>query len=408
MAIARFDTAQSAQRPVFDELATVAGATALRDARISLINTVDGLAGLESGWRKLEAANAGAHAVFQTFDWIKNWATAYVTPGGNTELAIVIGYRGDELLFVWPLMKVSSGPLKILRWASEPLSQYGDVLLAKGEHAKSWLEAALKFIRCLRNIDAVRLRHVRADAVVAPFLRETFRDARLVEQAPWLDLSAYANDAAYDARYNSNQRKRRKKIRKSLEDRFGPIRFELLDPGSDNDAAMRDAIAEKCKWIEDRGRHNRVMKSCQLMGFLKDLSRAAPGSVRLVTSRMSAGSTVLSWEIGLRFGTRHFGFITSHVTSLTDYSPARLHMDYSQRRALADGMTVFDLMVPYDIHKESWSSALVETRDYHLPLNTVGWAYGRGYLELARPFLRKSYYRLPPAILRRLKPLIGH
>ncbi len=123
---------------------------------------------------------------------------------------------------------------------------------------------------------------------------------------------------------------------------------------------------------------------------------------------MSAGSTVLSWEIGLRFGTRHFGFITSHVTSLTDYSPARLHMDYSQRRAIADGMTVFDLMVPYDVHKESWSSARVETRDYHLPLSMLGRAYGRGYLELARPFLRKGYYRLPPTILRRLKPLIGH
>ncbi len=178
MAIARFDTAQTAQRPVSDALAAAAGATALRGARISLINTLDGLAGLESGWRKLEAANAGSHAVFQTFDWIRSWATAYATPGGNTELSIVIGYRGDELLFVWPLMKVSYGPVKILRWASEPLSQYGDVLLAKGEHAKSWLEAALKFIRCLRNIDAIRLRHVRADAVVAPFLGETFRDAR--------------------------------------------------------------------------------------------------------------------------------------------------------------------------------------------------------------------------------------
>jgi CelD/BcsL family acetyltransferase involved in cellulose biosynthesis len=377
-------------------------------SHLSLVTTEAGLAGLEDGWRKLEKAGAGSQAVFQTYDWVRSWTSTYAIPGSGTELCIIAGYRDDQLTFVWPLMKVACGPLRILRWVSEPLAQYGDVLVADGEHPKTWLTAALALIRRLRNIDAIRLRHVRDDAVAAPFLRETFRDAKLTERAPWLDLTAFSGDAAYEARYNPNQRKRRKKIRKALEERFGPIRFELLEAGSGNDAAMGAAIAEKCKWIEDRGRQNRVLRSCQLFAFLKHLSRARDASVRLVTSRMTAGGTELSWEIGLRFGTSHFGFITSHVTGLTDYSPARLHMDFSQRRALADGMTVFDLMVPHDPHKESWSSSAMATRDYHMPVSTLGWIYGRIYVERLRPLLRTGYYRLPPKILRILKPLVGH
>jgi hypothetical protein len=83
-------------------------------------------------------------------------------------------------------------------------------------------------------------------------------------------------------------------------------------------------------------------------------------------------------------------------------------MDLSQRLALRHGMKAFDLMVPNDAHKESWSSAKVETRDYHLPVSALGRLYGIGYLETARPLLRRAYYGMPPRLLRLLKPITGH
>jgi CelD/BcsL family acetyltransferase involved in cellulose biosynthesis len=386
----------------------LAGVALPVNSHLSLVTGLDGLADLERDWRSLERVGLRSHGVFQAFDWVRSWAKFHLAENTETELSVVAGYREERLVFVWPLMKVTCGPVKVLRWLTEPLSQYGDILLSPGECPKAWGAAALSLIQRLRNIDVIRLRHVRADAAVAPLLRETFRDANHIERAPWLDLSQFTNDAAYEARYNSNQRKRRKKIRKSLEEKFGPVTFELLEAGSGSDAAMREAIAQKCQWLETRGRHNRILGSMKALDFLKHLSRARDASVRLVTSRMSAGGKPLSWEIGLRFGTSHFGFITSHVTELTDYSPARLHMDFSQRRALADGMKVFDLMVPYDPHKESWSSAAVETRDYQLPLTPLGHVYGRLYLEALRPLLRDIYYRLPPGALRLLKPITGH
>src|SRR5260221_2503587 len=250
-------------------------------SHLSLVTSLDSLADLERDWRSLERVGLRPHGVFQTFDWVRSWAKFHLAENTEAELSIVAGYREDELVVIAPLMKVAYGPVKVLRWLTEPLSQYGDILLAPGECPKAWGVAALSLIKRLRNIDVIRLRHVRADAAIAPFLQETFRDANHIESAPWLDLGQFANDAAYEARYNSNQRKRRKKIRKSLEEKFGQVTFELLDGGSDSDAAMREAIAQKCQWLETRGRHNRILGSLQALDFLKHLSRARDASVRL-------------------------------------------------------------------------------------------------------------------------------
>jgi CelD/BcsL family acetyltransferase involved in cellulose biosynthesis len=110
----------------------------------------------------------------------------------------------------------------------------------------------------------------------------------------------------------------------------------------------------------------------------------------------------VSWEVGFRHRDTHYGYITSHLNALTDLSPGRLHMDQSQRTCINDGMAVFDLMVPNDAHKESWSSGTVDTNDYYLPLSVLGAGMGHGYIRTLRPFLRHIYYRMEKSNLRKV------
>jgi len=172
------------------------------------------------------------------------------------------------------------------------------------------MERATALLRQQRAFDVIRLRHVRSDAAAAAFLDLHFRDSRMAEQAPWLDLTQFADEAAYDARYTSTQRKRRKKIRKSLEDGFGPLAFELLAAGPASDRAIAEAVTEKCRWLGSRGRHNRVLCHDRLVAFLQLLSRCA-NTAQLVTSRLAAGGRPISWELGLRYrgGRVHWGLL---------------------------------------------------------------------------------------------------
>jgi CelD/BcsL family acetyltransferase involved in cellulose biosynthesis len=400
---------------VMDQVTGLADTNALRDdvtqalpfgGHLSIITTLRSLAALEKQWQSLEQTSKSPPSVFQSFNWISSWANTYIADNGNVELCIITGYQDARLVFVMPMMKERRGLVTVLRWLTEPFGQYGDALIAAGQNSASWLANAIAAVQRLKGIDIVRLRHVRADANIASFCVNHMRDARLVETAPFLDLTQYKDEESYDARYTSTQRKRRKKIRKGLEE-LGPVEFRILPNGTISDAAIAEAIAEKNKWLDERGRQNRILKCPAHLKFLTSLSRAPNSGVEMVTSELRAGGRPVSWEIGFNFHHTHFAYITSHVNALTDLSPGRLHMDLSQRHCLKHGLKKFDLMVPNDQHKESWSSAVVETRDYYVPLTPAGRIYGSLYLRTLRPLVRSLYYRTPCWVLKIVKPMFG-
>ncbi len=360
---------------------------------LTVITSLNALTEMEAQWRDLEAHVQNHISVFQSFDWIMAWAQTYLIEKPSLSLHILAGYEDGKLVYLWPLMRDRRMGLSVLTWLSEPFGQYGDLLSRKGANARQWMESSIAFLKRLRDVDLLRLRHVRADSHLATHGQALFIDANASDKAPFLDLTQFATEAEYDARYTSVQRKRRKKIRKSIEER-GEIKFARLPVGSIADVAIQNAIAEKNAWLSERGRMNRVMSCVSHGPFLKTLSRRLGGSVEVVVTELTAGEKPVSWEVGFRHRGVHYGYITSHVNALTNLSPGRLHMDLSQRACLAEGMSQFDLMVPNDAHKESWSSGTVDTRDYYLPLSATGTAVGHIYIRTLRPLVRSLYYKM--------------
>jgi CelD/BcsL family acetyltransferase involved in cellulose biosynthesis len=371
-------------------------------AHLSLVTSAAGLAALAREWKQLEDMAANPLIVFQSHDWLSAWSDIYAAQG-NAEPLIVTGYSGGNLVFAMPLIRTIRKGIRMARWLTDPFAQYGDIVLANGYCPRQWVTAAVTFLKQIKGIDLLWLRYVRNDAALQPYAEEHMRKAQLSEKAAWLDLTQYADEAAYDARYTSQQRKRRKKIRKELES-MGTVEFTRLPPGPASALALNQAFAEKNAWLEERARQNRVIGCPLHQTFLKQLQKSG---LDVVVSELTAGGKPLSWEVGLRYRGHHFAYITSHVNALTDLSPARLHMDLSQRLALRDGMKAFDLMIPYDPHKESWSSGTMGTEDYYLPLTAKGRFFGRAYLETLRPFLRKAYYAAPENLRRIAKPIFG-
>ena len=374
------------------------------NGRVSLISTMEGLMALETQWRELEQSASAPVTVFQSFDWISSWCSAYLDPRSDTELLVLTGYQNQKLVFIWPLMKTSRYGLGSVEWLSSPSGQYGDGIVAKDQNIASWYKSGVELLKRLRGIDLLRLRHVRADASIYPYAHQEMTNSHNPERAPYLDLTAFADAEAYEQRYTSSQKKRRKKIRKSLEE-LGEVKFSVISKSVFCERTIEAAIAEKTEWLKERGRINRVMACPRHLDFIKRLTRRQGSNVEVVISELSAGGKPISWEIGFRFGGTHFAYLTSHVNAMTDLSPGRLHMDLSQKQAIADGMQRFDLMVPYDIHKESWCSGMESAEDFHMALSAKGAVYGAIYVRLLRPLFRSVYYRLPQNVLNYFAPL---
>lgn len=360
---------------------------------LTVVTSLLALGEMEVQWRDLESHVQNHTSVFQSYDWVMSWAQTYLNEKPSISLHILAGYEEGKLVFLWPLMRDRQMGLSVLTWLTEPFGQYGDVLCRKGHCPRQWMDSSIAFLKRLRDVSMLRLRHVRADSHVATYGRDVFVDAKAPDKAPYLDLKQFATDADYDARYSSVQRKRRKKIRKAIEE-MGEVKFTRLPAGSLADTAIQSAITEKNAWLSERGRMNRVMSCPAHSPFLKNLSRRLSGTVEVVVTELTAGGKAVSWEVGFRHQGTHYGYITSHVNALTDLSPGRLHMDLSQRACLVDGMTRFDLMVPNDAHKESWSSATVDTCDYYLPLSASGVVVGHVYIRTLRPLVRSLYYKV--------------
>ena len=370
--------------------------------KLVCVKSLASLLAIENSWRELEDKNIISPHVFVSFDWIRAWAENYLSEHTAHDLRIYTGYNHGELVFILPLVITKHRGLKTLQWITEPIGQYGDALCARGENAADWLHITFAQIKSTGEAQIIRLRHIRKDAIIEPYANQQMVDAKYHERAPVLDLTVFKTEADYDARYTSVQRKRRKKIRKHLED-MGPVTFRQLPVGPDQDDAIDIAIREKNLWLGERGRVNRVMGCARHLSFLKTLSRANSKTMNMVSTALTAGGRPVSWELGFRYRGTHFAYITSHVNALTDLSPGRLHMDLSQRAALAAGQKAFDLMVPYDLHKESWSSSTIAANDYYVAFSLAGKIYGKLVLQTLRPLVRSVYYKMPAGVLRLLQ-----
>jgi CelD/BcsL family acetyltransferase involved in cellulose biosynthesis len=75
-------------------------------------------------------ANGGSRRLARALRLLATLPFEAPSEPSKTSLAIVTAHREDRLIALWPLVLVGSGGLKLVRWMGEPVSQYGEVLIA--------------------------------------------------------------------------------------------------------------------------------------------------------------------------------------------------------------------------------------------------------------------------------------
>ena len=376
--------------------------TATSAMKCTVFKSAEELTKAAPAWRRLEERVQGNMQAFQTAEWGLAWAKAISCDENNQclPLLVVVTDESGEAVLIWPLMRVVYPlGLKVISPLTDPYGQYADVLtVLEGERLEEALKLALDELKNV-NADLLRLRFVRDDSALGRFAGKHFCATGENIGAPWLDLSPFEKPEDLDKRYNRTQRRRRRKIRTELT-------FERV---TDPEAACRhlpEALLQKRKWLDEKGLVSRALFRKETEEFLCGLARRSTNhekGLEFCLTVLKAGEKAISWEIGVRYHGRHYAFITAHRPELTDLSVGRLHMDLSQKLAVADGMKVFDLLVPNDPHKHSWSSHVEPVQNYFLPLTLRGAMVGHGYLRYARALMRRMYYALPDKVRQQLQ-----
>jgi CelD/BcsL family acetyltransferase involved in cellulose biosynthesis len=391
-AVHQFPSPVQDQRPVFD-----------------LVQTFAGFEALEAEWNSLfERAGTDRH-LFQTFNWLWHWANHFLprdTDGAGVRLAIVTTRVADRLVMIWPLVVERSGPVTELAWMGEPVSQYGDLLIEDGPDALAMMREAWAFVTRETGADVLRLRKVRQDSKVAPFLAELGATVTSDLKAPYLDIGSAPSFAEYEKRYSSNAKRNRKRQRRRLEDR-GPVSLTWLEGGAEAEAFTEQAFRFKHVWLRQRGIVSPALTDPRTAQFFADVTRADIRPAGCHVLALKCNDQPVALEIGVKCLGRSAIHIIAYDPEFEKTAAGALLMEDSIRRACDDGLKVFDMLAPGDGYKLEWADDAVGVRDWAKPVTLLGRAYVTVYVGLVRNGLKRAIGALPLGMRRALTELLA-
>lgn len=376
---------------------------AMPDLDMALITTRADFEALEADWNALFERAGRPTQVFQTFNWNWHWANHYLgdVPGGiaGLELSILAGRRNGKLVMVWPLVSERLRGVTQIFWMGDPVSQYGDVVIDDLPDTARVLNAGWVFLTRSASADIVRLRRVRADAVIAPLMGDIGASVTDHQTAPFLELASATTFADYEQRYAPRTRRNRRRLARRLEEQ-GPMTFERLRGGEEARALAVKALALKAEWLKDRGLVSHAIADARMSRFFADAAEGAVRPTNCIVSVLKSAGEPAALEVSFSCKGRLAMHVIVFNLKFEKSGVGVLLLEQSLRDGYRDGLGVYDLLAPGDNYKLDWADAASDVYDWAKPLSIAGHTYARLYLGFMRNHLKAAAAALPQSLRR--------
>lgn len=364
-----------------------------------LVRDRAGFDALEAEWNALFDRAARDIHVFQTYNWLWHWTRNFLdtSPAARDSLAILVGRENGRAVLIWPLLLEQRALVRRLSFMGEPASQYGDVLIEPREDTAAILDAAVAHLKAALKPDVLRLRKVRHDAAIRPFLdtRRAIATDRL--EAPYLDLASAASFEDYEQRYSAKARKNRRRLLRRLGER-APVEMTSPVTGDAAREAAHVAVSLKRAWLKERGLISPAIADNRLASFLADAVSCERHPTGARVSVLTSGGETASIEIGFAAKGRLALHLIVYSLKFEKSGAGVLHLEDTVRRAKEAGVTTLDLLAPKADYKMEWADAAVPVADYTLPLTWTGRIYGSIYLGFLRERFKSALEHLPLSV----------
>lgn len=357
-------------------------------------------------WDALFGTAGRPTQVFQTFGWNWHWCRHYLdqSPKPRSQLAIVTGRLYGRLVLVWPLMLERVGRLRRLAWMGDPVSQYGDILVAPEAEDDAILQAAWIFALRATRADVAHLRKVRDDSIAARVLNRLGAKVITTEQAPYLDLSGASGTKACQQLLASKGRRNRRRHERRLAD-LGSITVHA--PADDAAGQLaRNAIYLKRDALTGKGQISRAFADDRFEAFFADVAAGDRHPVPCRVAALQSGNNTAAIQITLDCKGHRFLHVTVYDPAFEKFGAGALLLDREVQKSFEDGFAIFDLLAPLHPYKMEFAGSMVAVRDYTMACSL----YGRLYAAIAlsgRQRMKKCIEGLPAPLRRYLASLVA-
>ncbi|MEL6062752.1 MULTISPECIES: GNAT family N-acetyltransferase [unclassified Methylobacterium] len=295
--------------------------------RFESIRTAERLAEVGPAWTALWAARGAL--VFQSHAWISAW-WASAPDRERRALAIVLAWRGDDLVGVLPLATVRRKGFRVLEWAAKDCSDFGDALLAdRTDHdlvRRMWRHAGRA-----GGFDLAYLNRLLPDAAARTLLQPEAGGVRLHlnhrDEANWRVRGPWMTGQAWFDAQSKKTRQNYRRGQKSLSER-GPLAFRLLGPEEPLGPVLDRLTTFKRAWLQRHGLPSTA--------FYDAGSRALPAMVQVLAETgllhafvLECSGAVVAVSINFVQAGAMMAFVTTYDPEVERASPGMvLMMDY--------------------------------------------------------------------------------
>lgn len=373
-----------------------------------LVTDVAAFETLEPEWDALFAAAGRPTQVFQTFAWNWHWCRHYLPPQSSrsrSQLAIVTGRLSGRLVLVWPLVLERVAGLRRLAWMGDPVSQYGDVLVAPEADNDTTLLAAWAFALSATRADLAHLRKVREDSTAARVLSRLGAKIIATEQAPYLDLAGASGSDSCQQLLVSKGRRNRRRHERRLAD-IGPITVHSPEGGDAASDLARHAIDMKRQSLAGKGQISRAFADDRLKAFFVDVAAGHDRPVPCRVATLRSGSDTAAMQITLDCKGHRFLHITVYAHAFEKFGAGAVLLEREVQKSFEDGFAAFDLLAPLHPYKMEFAGSAVAVHDYAITRSLRGRLYASLVLS-GRQHAKKAVERLPAPLRRYLASLMA-
>lgn len=288
--------------------------------------------------------------VFQHYAWIEGWWAS--NAGSTYEPSVGVCWDGDDLVAVLPCAVARYKGVRVLEWAAQAFSDYGD-----GIGAPELMPELLEVVIAAGGFDLLRLKNVRPDAIVASALQRRFPGDHGSERCLGV-RSAWRDGESWFATLNKKKRNNHRRGLRILAE-SGAVAFRQLSQTELWTELLPRLVALKRARLEANKQRSKLLESDALhplVGALQEM-----GCLHVFV--LECDGAPVAGLIAAAQGNRLLAFFAAYDRTHERGSPGILLINEVTKWAFDQGLDYVDYLRGDETYKFEFAND--ETRTMH-------------------------------------------
>jgi CelD/BcsL family acetyltransferase involved in cellulose biosynthesis len=329
---------------------------------INKINTRAGFEDLRSTWASI-LAQSGNDGIFLTWEWMKTWWDIF---GAERDLWILLGYDGEELIGIAPLMRTTTRicgiPLRSIELIGSGYESLPDHLsfIARSGRSQEFAGAVVAHLRQTSGWDIIRLRDMREDPAFTAQLGELAPCCRYTVTAQPEDICPYTplpgTWEEFQSGLSAEFRYAVKRKERNLGKKYASV-FEIISDPTTLAEAMGELETIHKKRMQEKKESGSSLSS-RFWEFHRRIASIFLEKGWLLLGVLKVEGRIVAGQYAFQYGGKAWYYQSGIDPDFGRFGVGVIMIAHMIRQAIEHGLHEYDFLRGNEAYKRHWTTAV--------------------------------------------------